>query len=533
MRNTAANSFMVRRPIRHGRLLGLLIAGASGRNSAIEYCRKPPYALLLSATVVIILLGQAVMLYSGQTIFQLKLALALQTLALLTFGMWSFRAAGTYLNAPMLFLSSVYVWHTPLLLGHYFGLAPAYQYMANVFTYGEGFVFRSAALVSMCMAMTAFGCYAGYFRERRRGTDPALRKPFQERCYSSLGPGAERAARWMLAGMLLILAAYLAHAGRTVFHEGYFSIYQDPDTSLLATLYNRTQFLWVFVITLLIASRRHRPKALSGVVLVILALSVVLAMFGDRSMPFICLTAMIISIDCFVGRIRLAALAGFLLFLSTASYVISETRNSGLGTNVFDFAQTGKSLDLTEFVYPTGGIIRDVLRTMDFSQINRPAYGKTFAAAALSVIPKPLLDKVGYQEPTPPSIWLVENSPDVLPGHGIGFSLVAEAYYNFRMPGCVLFALIGFSIATGYFRYIFRNDMFSVVLIMSVTALLMLNMRNDTVDYFRLIVYLTALMAYLRSSRRHAFELQLRAARSEIIRHYRALMRGTRAANPC
>lgn len=533
MKNSEANPFAVQKPNTYKHLLRLFVTGVKPRTAAIEYCQRAPYALIASAIFTTILIAHASFLYFDQTIFQLKVNLVLQTLALLFFGMWSFRAGGTYLNAPMLFLSAIYVWHTPLLVAHYFALAPEFQYMYSVFTYGEEFVFKAVALVGLCMALTAYGCYVAYLRERRYAMHPNLRKPLQERCYSSLGSGTDRVARWMLFGMLLIFGAYLAHAGPTVLHQGYGIIYADPDTSFLATLYNRTQFLWVFVIILLIASRRNRPKALFGIVFTIVGLCVFLAMFGDRSMPFICLTALIAGIDCLVGRVRLVVLAGFLLFLSAASYVISVTRNSGLGTHVFDFAQTGKRLDLGDFLYPTGGIIRDVMRTMDFSQIDGPVYGKTFAAAALSVFPTPILNTVGYQEPTPPSNWLVENSPDLSPTHGIGFSLVAEAYYNFGMPGCALFALFGFSIASGYFRYIFRNDIFIVILTMTVVGLIALNMRNDVIDYFRLIIYVAVIMAYLKSSRRSAFELKLRAARSEIFRQWRAPRRRINVSDPC
>ncbi len=479
----------------------------------MRYYRRPRHTLALAAGVFAVLIVQSVALCHDQTLTQLKLNLVLQTLALLAFGLWSFRAGGSYLNAPMLFLSSIYIWHSTFLLGHYFNLAELFQYTNLAFTYGENFVYKASGLVGLCMSMAGFGSLIAYVRLRkRRAMKPTPRQRLQELCYGGLGARASQAARWLFAGMLLVLVLYLAIDGSTVLHEQYFDLYQAPETNGIGLLFARTQYFWIFVTILMIASHRNQPKALRNVLIVLLGMCIVMAMLGTRSLPFTCLTGIVVVFDCFVRRLRLTILAIFLVLLSGVSFIIDNARGSGLGLNVFSFSATNKdNVDFLYFFYQNGMIIRDVLRTMEFSQIDGPVYGKSLGDAALSAIPKPILNVFGYREPTVPSMWLVENSPDVPLDHGIGYSLVAEAYYNFGMWGCLLFALIGFGISTGYFRYIFFADIFAIVLTLDIAVLLMLQMRNDLSSYFRLIVYAALVLAFLKHDRRKSFELQLRA----------------------
>jgi oligosaccharide repeat unit polymerase len=495
------------------RLLSLLVTDTDARAVASDYRRNPRWTFHLTAIASTALATQSIWLCLDQTIFELKLNLILQTVALVTFGLWSSKAGGSFLNAPALFLASIYIWHSTFLLGHYFELAPIFEFTGMAFTYGDEFVYKATGLVGLCMSLSVFGVFVGYWRQGRLHAHQTRRTRLKRQCYSLLGPRATRVARGLLATMLLVLLAYLVTDGSQVFHAEYLDLYTDPSTSTLSLLFYRTQFLWVFVTIFMVASHCMQSRALRIALLLLLALSVVLAMLGSRSMPFICLSAIVVSVDCFVRRLRLVMLFAFLLTLSAVSYVIDSARGAGLGLNVFNFSATDRdSIDLLHFFYQNGMIIRDVMRTMEFSRMDGPVYGQSFLAAAVSVVPKPLLDRVGYREPTPPSMWLVENSPDVPVGHGIGYSLVAEVYYNFGMPGCLLFALFGFAISTGYFRYIFSGDMFAIVLTLNVSVMLMLHMRNDVASYLRLVVYVAVLLAYLKWHRRRTFELSRRFA---------------------
>jgi hypothetical protein len=161
-----------------------------------------------------------------------------------------------------------------------------------------------------------------------------------------------------------------------------------------------------------------------------------------------------------------------------------------LGLHVFQFGETGKSLSLMHFFWEVGGGIRNVLRTMEFMEPDGIVFGKSFLYAVVYLLPKVLVDGIGVQPGlTRPSVWLAESSGDVPFGGGLGYSFVAETYYNFGMAGCLLFLLAGMFIGIKYYNYRFSGNRYSLLHASFVSVIYSLHMRSDAETYFRYLVY--------------------------------------------
>jgi hypothetical protein len=454
----------------------------------------------------ILLATQSVLLATTQGQLALKINLALQTIVLFLMALWSSRASGTYVNAPLVFASCLYLWHSTFLVGHYFQLAPIFEFSGTAFTYGFEYIFKATALVGLSLALTIIGVIHGYNRQLRTLFSTRDKAPIFRSLYGSLSQSSNRVA-WLLASiLLLVLLNFLIREGSETFQGDYMDIYYRGTSSLSELLFYRSQFLWVFVIILLVACNRDRRKKLLLITMGVLIFAVIMAMLGTRSVPFIFLATFLIAYDCFVKRVKIWMLAAFLILLSAASYVIDNSRGTGLGTHVFQFSDSGKEqVELLHFFYQNGLIIRSVLRTMDFGQEKGLAYGRSFLDATISVIPSPVLHLVGYEPAVLPSAWLAESSPDVGPFNGIGYSLVAEMYYNFGMPGCLGFFAIGWYIGSTYFRYVFRGDIFAALNVLTVVAMYTLHMRSDAPTYLRLLIYGFIIVAYLKRERVASF----------------------------
>jgi hypothetical protein len=89
----------------------------------------------------------------------------------------------------------------------------------------------------------------------------------------------------------------------------------------------------------------------------------------------------------------------------------------------------------------------------------------------------------------PPSEWVLKQSSDMAAGEGLGYSLVAEAFLNFGMWGCLLFLAVGWLGAYHDFRFRFRGDIFSALQSLNLVVLLSLHLRNDSITYVRVLIW--------------------------------------------
>lgn len=453
-----------------------------------------------------LLLVQSFVLLLLQNDSGLKLNLFMQTTALVFFALFCKATAGTYLSAPMVFASSIFIWHSTFLVGHYFEVAPIFAFDLGAFEIGFEYIYKATALVGLSLSLTIIGMMWGYRGERMEVRSRSARSAFTRTCYSSFDPTSKRISWYIFWGMVSIFGLFLTREGRNVFAGKYIDLYADPSASLSALLFFRTELFWPFVIVLLIACNKDSRRARNLVGVLVVIISVLLAMLGARSAPFVCLTALLLSWDSFVERVRLRWIAGFVLFLSAASYVIASGRSTGLGAHVFEFSDTGKeSLQLLSLFHEQGRSIEVVLRTISFSQQGGLMFGRSFVDAAVAIIPLPILKFTGYRFAESTGDWIVDNSPDIPLNEGAGSSLIAELYHNFGMLGSLGFLLIGWYISRAYFKYAFTGDIFTGVKVMSVVGVYVVMMRNEVGSVFRLLLYAFVIVALLRRRRKASF----------------------------
>ena len=294
-----------------------------------------------------VLLVQSVVLLVFQNDSGLKLNLLMQISSLTLFALFSRGASGTYLNAPFVFAIALFTWHSVFLAGHYLELAPIFAFDGGAFSIGFEYVYKATALVGLSLAFTMIGMMWGYKRQRIESKSGQLHHSFVRARYSSLGSAGKRSAWYLFAGMVSILVLFIAREGSSVFGGKYLDLYANPINSLTAILFFRSELFWVFVITLLIACYKDAPRVRNFLAIFVVAICVLLAMMGPRTGPFVCLTTLLLSWDCFVRRVRLRWIAAFVLFLSATSYVIASGRGAGLGVQMFRFEDTGREkLDL-------------------------------------------------------------------------------------------------------------------------------------------------------------------------------------------
>lgn len=461
------------------------------------------YSLARWCTLVLLL--QSVLLLVWQDDFQLKTNLIVQVVTLAVFALFARKASGTYLNAPFVFAGSIFVWHSTFLLGYYFDLAPIFEFPGDTFDIGFDHIYKATSLVGLCLGLTMLGMLWGYERAKRDARATSSSAISQDQI-SQLGPSAGRVACYLFAGMTLILLLFIAHEGRDLFGRTYLEFYDQQGLSFIALVFYRSEYFWAFVIVLAIAAFRDNARIRAGLAVAIVGVAVVLALLGPRTGPFMCLTTLLLSWDCFVRRVRMRWIATFVVFLSAASYVIASGREKSIGAHVFQFSDTGREkLELLDLFYEQGKSIAVVIRTMEFTEYRGKLYGRTLADAALSVIPLPLLQLTGYKPAESPVEFVVNNSPDDPLYRGPGSSLIAELYYNFGMVGCGGFLIIGWYLSRAYFKYLITGDLFIGIMTATVTGTYTVMMRDDLVSSFRLLAYAAIAIVFLRRKRSASF----------------------------
>lgn len=417
--------------------------------------------------------------------------LVLQIALLAAFWWWTTRRSGRLLNAPFVVVLAIFFWHSSFLAGRYLRLDEIFEFSGTVLTYGEQFVPTAVALVSLCMTCTVVGAFFG-FRQQARWRLRRLGQTGRNVLEVGPAPWTSRAAgryAWVLfAGYLSLSFAYFVFEGAAASSD-YLDLYLNPSGTVLYRAYQTTKFLGVPFIALVIATSRSRTSlwlACAGTFSLIFAS----ALTGARTLPFLYGAALIMAVDYFRRPIPLGAVAVLALVGAAVSRIVSEARALGVGLAMFTSEAIARPISWWHILWDAGGSVRSVLRTMDFSQQSGPLYGLSFLDAFVFVVPGPVISLLapGWKI-QPPSEWLIAQAPDVGVGEGLGYSLVAEVYLNFGVCGCLLFLLIGWIISYQFFRFRFRRDAFAGLQSLSLTALLALHLRNDSVTYLRVLVW--------------------------------------------
>ncbi len=417
----------------------------------------------------------------------------LQIALLAAFWWWTTRRSGTLLSAPFVLVLAIFFWHSSFLAGRYLHFDEIFEFAGGILKYGEEFVPTAMALVSLCMACAIVGTVIAFHRQRRgraRSRGAIERRPPHWMPRRWVGPAAAWYSWLLFAGLVGLTVVYLGFEGGAARSGGeYLDLYLAPSGSVLYRTYQLTKFLGVPFIGLVVAASRSRLSLwLAYAATLLLVFST--ALTGARTLPFLYGAALIVAVDYFRKPIPLSGVALVALAGAAVSWIISAARAVGVGLSMFTSGALAQPISWWYFLWDSGGSVRTVLRTMEFSQQSGPQYGLSFLQALVFVIPAPVINLVApYWRIQPPSEWLIAQSADVGPGEGLGYSLVAEVYLNFGLVGCLLFLPIGWIIANEYFRFRFRRDVFSGLQSLSLAVLLALHMRNDSVTYVRVLVW--------------------------------------------
>lgn len=448
-------------------------------------------AIMIGITIALAM--QSLLLIENESISYLKFNLFFQLLYVILFFVWSYLKSGRYLNAPVILIGTIYIWHSPFLTGYYFELAKIFEFTGRHLTYGEEFVPKATGLVALCIASAGIGSVIGAHR-REDNDNFSIQKELSE----PLHLNAKRLIWIAFLGYGLLTLVYLMKEGLTSFSGDYLSLYTEHSDTFLYYFYQATKFYFSIILLAMFAfvsSKREFWYAFS-LTLVIIAIQFLL---GSRSLPFMNLLALFICIDLFIKRIPFVLYPAGGIILAAVSFIIESSRVQGVGLNVFNFSATGKEISFLHFFWELGGVIRNVIRTMAFMGEQGIVHGQSFFNSFVYLLPKFYLDGLGFSPGIlRPSEWLIELSGDIPYGGGIGYSLVAEAYYNFGLIGCLLFLFIGWFVSRNYFKYILSGNKFAVLHSLNIVIILSLHMRNDTEAYLRYIVYGSIFIELLR-----------------------------------
>lgn len=474
----------------------LTINDASGMIVRSNSVLKGQLAGLLLILAVLASLTNTIFLIASEDNSSIRQNLVLQIVLLLTFLLWCKLKCGTLLSAQFVFLFSIFFWHSSFLVGRYFRLDRIFEYSGSVLSYGERQVPRAVALVSLCMAFSVIGSLLAYSQHRGRSM-AALKSLSQRRRFqddaspTQPSSGLKNYAIILMGSYVLLTIVYVLSERNTSLPAEYTDVYANASASVIYRAYHMTKFLAVPIISLAIAVFRTK-KGVYFTIVSTLFLMFITALTGARTMPFLYCAVLVISVDYFHRRISFRNVFLIVMAGAAVSWIMSEARATGTGMHVFSFHPSEQRISLWHIWWNSGGSIRAVLRTMEFSMGVEPLYGHTFADALMYVIPSPIVRSLlEIREDKPPSEWMLEESPDVPRGEsvGMGYSLVAEAYLNYRMYGCLLFLVLGWLIAYGYYAFRFVGNRYAGLQSLNLVVLLALHLRNDSMAYARVLVW--------------------------------------------
>ena len=440
-------------------------------------------ALLFFASLAIFVMEEAAV----------RLNLLLQMGLLIGAGSWSKRRSGTLLNPPFVVLTAIFLWHSPLLIECSF--FSDFAGAGNTFNYGKAYVPDTVALISACMAFLSFGMIIAYQLQASE-IIPNASQASNTNIANTLG--------WAIFGIFFLLTlAYLISEGGSL-DDDYMSMYLNPSSTAINRVFQSVKQFGVLSILILFYSSKNK-KAVFAAIAASLALTMVVFLFGSRSMPFLYAFTVLVCIDKYLLKIRAWQLVIILVGASALSFIIDHTRAFGLGMNLLKFEQTERSVDLTHIFGNMGGTVTNILRTMEFVEGDAPLLGYSFVEPLLFILPRPLMEAAGIHAiGFRPSEWIINYSSDVPEGGGLGYSLVAEAYLNFRMFGSGIFLFIGWIISRNCFNHSPNHRRVSDILILNFVILLTLNMRNDWAGYCRILFWSYMLMVFIGSYRKNS-----------------------------
>lgn len=453
--------------------------------------------------LVIILFCQSILLINDKDEFNIKISLIIQTVILVLFVIIVNKIYNKLLNPPGILMFSVYLWHVPFLLGRYFEFSEIFLWSGRHLSYGSEFLPEAIAMVSFSMCAVVLGAIFGNSSASKfQNKKSIIYRHNNQEASVFINNNCRILIFLIFIFYVVIFLIYVIFEGAETFSGNYMDLYLSHSDTFLYRFFQSTKFSFIYIIISLFAIIQTKLERILYAILCFLIIIMQL-MLGTRSLPFINLIALIVSIDTFVVSIPITILFSILLMLAAGSFVIEHSRISGIGFGILDFNNSNVELDVFHIFWETGGVIRNVIRTIYFMGKDGYLYGESFINTIIYLLPKPILDILGFHpQILRPSEWLVLNSGDVPYGGGLGYSLVAEAYFNFGYFGAVIFFIISFFISRQSMAYFKTKNIFYYIDAMNISIVLAFHMRNDSEAFLRYIVYgfiLTAILRWVNS----------------------------------
>jgi oligosaccharide repeat unit polymerase len=433
--------------------------------------------------------------------FLLKSFLWAQVATLLLFAIWVSGVSGTYLNAPLLLVGSIFLWHLSFVVGFFLSGEGLFSYTGGVFHIGPEQILASIGFTGLCMGCAVVGIvYSYHFRFRLRPGAPIraeLPDPAADRRFSEL---VQRAGLIGLGLSAAVLIAYDWIEGRASSDVQYMELYTQASGSFIYRLFHSTQFFAAAFVLMVWSEKGSRRKLILGL-LAISALVFLHFLNGSRSLPFIIMVAALVCYDNFIKRQTLIRLAGMGVGLSSLSWIVSQARGGGVGLHVFSMAED-QGVNLLHFFWEAGRTIGTVIMTMHFMANESYRLGTSFLSNVFEMLPLASNVIRDYVPVDRPSEWLVGRAASLASGEGFGFSMVAESFFNFGYLGCLVFLGLGTFIGRYYFGFLRTGSRYKYLVATIVAVMLTLHMRNDSGSYLRtLLISLVVLQALHRLSR--------------------------------
>lgn len=298
-------------------------------------------------------------------------------------------------------------------------------------------------------------------------------------------PSPVSPARLLLMGRLLILVP-LAIAARIVATGGVRTRGQDQlAVSASDSLVSLLSPVSIAAITIMLMAHRLRghPRLLARLDWVLIGTLVLLtALRGTRGDILAIGLLLLVAQSREGAKLRRIVVVG--LILAAASVLVLQYRVEAKGQVVSDSATDIVLGDMSAGPYAAGATAAAVPGRYDYQA------GSTFVQDAIRQIPSPLaLPLFGPPENTGPRIFrrIVGLSN---PNTGYGFSIPAEGYLNFGLPGMLgLCLFVGLVYGWAYPRMSFRNARAIGVMYPVLVAALPFGLRSDMLGFTKNVLY--------------------------------------------
>jgi len=407
--------------------------------------------------------------------------LALEVILLVLFAVWTRLVSGTLVSPPFLLAASLFLWHFAFVVGFFLYGEGIFSKKA-VFDIGGEQVEATIGFCGLCFSCLMIGVlYAYYFRlvpDRRAPQRP----PVDDSRFAAI---AQRVGIFGMIGCTVILIVFDILENRATAAVAYTDLYLQTSSTFIYRLFYATQYFGA-VFVLMALARPARDRAVLPVIVGALLLVFLHFLNGSRSLPFIVFVAFVVCYDTSFRRLSAPIVATIAVGMSAASWIVSQARESGVGLHVFTL--TDGSVNLLHLPWESGRSIGAVIMTCHFMAVETYRYGASFLESALEIVPLTSRFARSLIPVERPSEWLLARVGTVPQGRGFGYSLVAEAFFNFGYAGCLLFILLGAFVGRYYYGYLKTGSTYMFLMASSVAVMLSLHMRNDSGSFLRTLL---------------------------------------------